>query len=298
MTTIKAFIESLRPRQWSKNLILFAGCIFAQKCGEPAFLSRAVLGCLIFCLASGAVYVYNDVVDLELDRLHPHKRKRPLASGRLTRRTALSLAGSLAVASLVAAWFLGHNFLGVTAAFFALNIVYSRLLKRAVILDVVSIAFSFVLRAVASVEVLSAAMPGIKISNWLLLCTFFLSLFLGFGKRRNELIHLHIESRNTRPALAAYSEPLLNIMIGITFVMTLMAYALYTVWPGTVAHFGTTHLVYTLPFVFYGMGRYLYLLYKEGRGGRPHEILLNDGALQLALVGWIVTVILIIGEKG
>ena len=140
-------------------------------------------------------------------------------------------------------------------------------------------------------------MPGIKISNWLLLCTFFLSLFLGFGKRRNELIHLHIESWNTRPALAAYSEPLLNIMIGITFVMTLMAYALYTVWPGTVAHFGTTHLVYTLPFVFYGMGRYLYLLYKEGRGGRPHEILLNDGALQLALVGWIVTVILIIGEK-
>lgn len=297
MAMLLPFLESLRPRQWTKNLILFAGCIFAQKCNEPEFLLRAALGCLIYCLASGAVYLFNDVVDVELDRLHPHKRRRPIASGRLPVRAAGGLAGLLAAGCLAGAWFLGRNFAAVTALFFLHNALYTRLLKRAVILDVVGIAFSFVLRAVASVEVLDAVMPGIKISNWLLLCTFFLSLFLGFGKRRNELIHLHLDSRNTRPALAAYSEPLLNIMIGITFGMTLMAYALYTVWPGTVAHFGTSKLVYSLPFVFYGMGRYLYLLYKEGRGGRPHEILLNDGALQLAVGGWILTVLLIIGQN-
>lgn len=290
-----AFLENLRPRQWTKNLILFAGVIFAQMLGTPAYLVRALLGCVVFCLASGAVYVYNDVADVELDRLHPHKRLRPIASGRLPERRALLGAGMLMLLCLAGAWLLGRNFTLVTAVFFLHNIVYTRFLKRAVILDVVGIALSFVIRAVASVEVLSAIDPHIRISNWLLLCTFFLSLFLGFGKRRHEVINVQMAAQNTRPALAAYSEPLLNVMIGITFALTLMAYSLYTVWPGTVAHFGTNKLILTLPFVFYGMGRYLFLVYKEGRGGRPHEILLNDGALQLGVGGWILSVILIIG---
>ncbi|MFH1843407.1 MAG: decaprenyl-phosphate phosphoribosyltransferase [bacterium] len=295
MQIFLAFLENLRPRQWTKNLILFAGVIFAQLFGTPAYVIQAGLGVLVFCLASGAVYIYNDAADVELDRLHPYKRLRPIASGRLPIRLAFYLAGLLMVACLFAAYLLGSNFCIVTGVFFLHNIIYTRLLKRAVILDVVGIAFSFVIRAVASVEVLREVVPSIHISNWLLLCTFFLSLFLGFGKRRHEVINVQPSGRKTRPALASYSEPLLNVMIGITFALTLMAYSLYTVWPGTIAHFGTNKLVYTLPFVFYGMGRYLFLVYKEGRGGRPHEILLNDVALQLGVGGWIASVILIIG---
>jgi 4-hydroxybenzoate polyprenyltransferase len=277
--TFLAFLENLRPRQWTKNLILFAGVIFAQLFDDPAFLLRAFCGFLVFCLASGTVYILNDISDVELDRLHPYKRLRPIASGRLPVRLAVFLAAGLLLLCLGAAWSLGRNFAAITGLFFLHNLVYTRWLKRAVILDVVGIALSFV------------------ISNWLLLCTFFLSLFLGFGKRRSELMKIAPAGRNTRPALLSYSEPLLNIMIGITFVMTLMAYTLYTVWPGTIAHFSTKQLPLTLPFVFYGMGRYLFLVYREGRGGRPHEILLNDKALQLAIGGWVVIVLLVINHR-
>ncbi len=293
-----AFLENLRPRQWTKNLILFAGVIFAERFEEPAFLLRAALGFVVFCLASGAIYVVNDISDVELDRRHPYKRRRPIPSGRLPVRLAGRLAAGLMAMTLAGAALLGRDFLLVTVVFFLLNLAYSRLLKRAVILDVVSIALSFVLRAAASVAVLHPLDPGIRISNWLLLCTFFLSLFLGFSKRRNEILTLELNSRRTRPALAAYSEQLLNILVGITFAVTLMVYTLYTVWPGTVGHFGTNRLVLTVPFVFYGMGRYLFLVFKEGRGGRPHEILLNDGNLQLAVLGWIAAVVVIIGLPG
>ncbi len=298
MKTVLAFLENLRPRQWSKNLLLFAGLIFAQKYGQPDCLERAIYGFLVFCFASGAVYLLNDVVDAPVDRLHPYKRRRPVASGRLPVRVALAGSTLLMLGCLLAAWLLGKEFLMVTAGFFLLNVLYSRLLRRAVLLDVVGIAFSFVLRAVASVAVLLPVAPRTGLSKWLLLCTFFLSLFLGFSKRRNEVIQVSTaEGNRTRSSLSAYSEALLNALIGITFALTLMAYSLYTIWPTTVAHFGTTNLVFSLPFVFYGMGRYLFLVYKEGRGGRPHEILLNDLALQCAIGGWILTVLLIIGLR-
>jgi 4-hydroxybenzoate polyprenyltransferase len=298
MQSFKAFLENLRPRQWSKNLVLFAGLIFAQKFTEPACFQHAFLGFIVFCLASGAVYIYNDIVDRHLDRAHPYKQYRPIASGRLPVRTAAVLATLLMLVCLAGSAWLGQEFLLVTMAFFLWNGFYSRLLKRAVILDVVGIAVSFVLRAVASVAVLLPVVPDIAISKWLLVCTFFLSLFLGFAKRRNEIIHVSQTVNNsTRPALTAYTETLLNVLIGISFTLTLLVYTLYTVWPGTVEHFGTSNLVFSLPFVVYGLGRYLFLVYKEGRGGRPHEILLNDPALQIAVGGWIVTVVLIIGLR-
>jgi 4-hydroxybenzoate polyprenyltransferase len=298
METFKAFLENLRPRQWSKNLILFAGLIFAQKFTESACFQRAFLGFIVFCLASGTVYVYNDIVDRRLDRAHPYKRYRPIASGRLSVRAAAVMASSLMLFCLAVAAWLGQDFLLVVMAFFLWNGFYSRLLKQAVILDVVGIAVSFVLRAVASVAVLLPVAPDIAISKWLLVCTFFLSLFLGFAKRRNEIINVAQQDNNsTRPALTAYTEPLLNVLIGISFTLTLLVYTLYTVWPGTVEHFGTSNLVLSLPFVVYGLGRYLFLVYKEGRGGRPHEILLNDPALQIAVGGWIITVVLIIGLR-
>lgn len=296
MTAFGSFWESLRPRQWTKNLILFAGVIFAQKLGDPICLLRASLGALVFCFASGAVYLFNDIADAELDRLHPYKRLRPIASRRLSVATAVRGGLVLVAGCLVAAWLLGPLFFAAVMLFFLWNILYTRLLKRIPILDVAGIGISFMIRAVAGVLVLLPRCPEVTISPWLLLCTFFLSLFLGFCKRRDELVKMADALQNsTRPVLSTYSEPLLNAMIGTSFGLTLMTYALYTVWPTTVAHFGTRSLVFTLPFVLLGMARYLYLVFREGRGGRPHEILLNDLYLQVMVIGWIATAVLIIG---
>lgn len=294
MRILLAFLENLRPRQWTKNLILFAGATFSQTIIDREAFLRAFLGVIVFCFASGAIYVLNDLRDAPLDAQHPYKRLRPIPSGRLPARAASALAGALALLCLGAAWLLGPTFALTTALFFLLNIAYTHALKRVVILDVVGIALSFVLRAIASVEVLRPVSPGIQLSKWLILCTFFLSLFLGFAKRRSEFIRVKPGGGETRPVLAGYSEPLLNLLIGVTFAMTLMVYTLYTIWPATVEHFGTPNLILTLPFVFYGMGRYLFLVYRGGRGGRPHEILLNDPLIQIAVVGWVCVVFLII----
>jgi len=295
MDTFNAFLENLRPRQWTKNLLLFAGVIFAQKLGEPACVTRAFLGAMVFCLASGAVYIYNDMVDRELDRLHPYKKLRPIPSGRLpvilAARGCLILVG----ACLVSAWLLGREFLGMVALFFLWNWLYTRWLKRVPVLDVMGIGMSFVIRATAGVMVLLPSCPAVGISPWLLLCTFFLSLFLGFCKRRDELLRLDKSRGTTRPVLHDYSEPMLNALIGGSFALTTMMYALYTIWPSTVEHFGTEDLIFTLPFVLFGMGRYLYLVFLEDMGGKPHEILLNDAFIQIIVVSWISVAIKIIG---
>ncbi len=297
MGHLVAFAESLRPRQWTKNLILLAGVIFAQRFTEVACVKQAVLGVLVFCLASGVVYVFNDIVDVEWDRRHPYKRLRPIASGRLPVHLAFRMALFLMFAVLVAAWLLGQNFLAIVLVFLLWNWLYTRFLKKLVVLDVVGIGMSFVIRAVAGVIVLEPVCDQVNISPWLLFCTFFLSLFLGFCKRRDELIKVAPREEGTRSVLREYSEPMLNALIGSSFGLTLMTYSLYTVWPSTVAHFGTRDLVFTLPFVFIGMGRYLYLVFREGRGGRPHEILLNDLFLQVMVIGWIIVAIRIIGGQ-
>ena len=295
MITAAAFLENMRPRQWTKNLLLFAGVIFAQRLGDTLCVTRAVLGVMVFCCASGVIYIFNDIADMELDQRHPTKRLRPIASGRLSLPIAVRGGLFLLVAVLVAAALLGPAFLGAVATFFLWNWLYTRVLKRVPVLDVSGIGMSFVIRATAGVFVLLPACPEVTISPWLLLCTFFLSLFLGFAKRRDELLKVVPEGNETRPVLRGYTEAALNAGIGISFGLTGMAYALYTVWPDTVEHFGTRNLIYTLPFVLAGMGRYLYLVYKEERGGKPHEILLNDAVLQAVVVGWVLLSIRIIG---
>jgi 4-hydroxybenzoate polyprenyltransferase len=296
MNGIPLILESMRPRQWTKNLLLFAGVIFAQRLGDQACLTRATLGALVFCVCSGVIYIFNDIADRGLDRWHPDKRTRPIASGRLpvaaARRGGLILAG----VALVAAGLLGVPFLAIVLVFFLWNGLYTRWLKRVPVLDVVGIGMSFVIRASAGVFVLHPVAPGVGISTWLLLCTFFLSLFLGFCKRRDELLKVRGKQGETRPVLRGYTEPMLDALIGISVGLTSMMYALYTVWPSTVAHFGSRNLIYTIPFVLAGMGRYLYLVYKEARGGRPHEILLNDPMLQVVIVGWGIASIRIIGN--
>jgi 4-hydroxybenzoate polyprenyltransferase len=295
MVLFRAFVENLRPRQWTKNLLLFAGVIFAQKLGETACVTRAALGAVVFCLASGTVYIYNDMVDLELDRLHPYKKKRPIASGRFPREAAVRSLIALIFLCLGAAWLLGPAFLGMVALFFLWNWLYTNWLKRVPVLDVMGIGMSFVIRATAGVMVLLPACPSVGISPWLLLCTFFLSLFLGFCKRRDELLRVDTSQGVTRPVLREYSEPMLNALIGGSFALTTMMYALYTMWPSTIEHFGTQDLIYTLPFVLLGMGRYLYLVFLEDMGGKPHEILLSDAFIQVTVIGWIGVAIRIIG---
>jgi 4-hydroxybenzoate polyprenyltransferase len=291
-------LQSMRPRQWTKNLILLAGVIFAQLFADPAAVLRALAACLIFCLASGAAYILNDIKDLAQDRLHPHKRRRPLASGRLSVLAAWRAWGLLVSVCLVAGLLLGEAFLFSVAAFLLWNALYSLLLKKLPIIDVVGIGISFVVRALSGVTVLLPIFPEVSISFWLLMCSFFLSLFLGFCKRRNEHVKMADHRGCTRPVLLSYSENLLNALIGASFGLTLAAYAVYTVWPTTLAHFGTRDLVWTIPFVFFGLWRYLYLVYKEGRGGRPHEILLYDIMLPALVVGWILLFVIIIGPEG
>lgn len=295
MNYLGPFLENLRPRQWTKNLLLFAGIIFARKLGHTECLLRAIAGAGLFCLASGVIYVFNDIADRALDRSHPTKRNRPIASGRLPVDVAVKYGLGLLVFCLVAAGLLGELFLVGMCFFFFWNWLYTRWLKRVPILDVTGIGMSFVVRATAGVLVLLPACPDVEISYWLLLCTFFLSLFLGFCKRRDELLKIKQESNATRPVLREYSEPMLNALIGGSFALTCMMYALYTVWPHTVEQFGTRNLIFTLPFVLLGMGRYLYLVFLEDKGGRPHEILLMDFQLQIVIVAWVVTAIRIIG---
>lgn len=295
MNVWAAFLENLRPRQWTKNLLLFAGVIFARELGRSACVWRALGAAVVFCFSSGVIYLFNDVADRDLDRRHPVKRNRPIASGRLPIPTAVKMGSGLLALCLVAAWLLGAPFLAGVCVFFLWNWLYTRWLKKMPILDVSGIGMSFVIRATSGVLVLLPACPEVRISPWLLLCTFFLSLFLGFCKRRDEYLKIGPQTKGTRPVLREYSEPMLNAMIGVSFGLTMMMYGLYTVWPDTIAQFGTNHLIYTIPFVLAGLGRYIYLVYQEDRGGRPHEILLNDFLLQVLVVGWIITAVRIIG---
>jgi 4-hydroxybenzoate polyprenyltransferase len=284
-----ALVASLRPRQWTKNLLVFAGLIFSRGLHEPVLLARSTLAFVLFCLLSGGVYLINDVLDAERDRAHPQKRHRPVASGRVRPSVALAAGLLLLVGATLAAFALSLR-LGVVALAYALLLTaYSIGLKHVVIVDTLIIAGGFVLRALAGVVVLD-----IEFSYWLLFCTILLALFLTFGKRRHELLALEGGATDHRPILSEYSPQLLDQMIAVVTASTLMAYALYTMAPDTHARLGTTRLPLTIPFVLYGIFRYLYLLYRRDLGGNPSEHLLTDRALLVAVALWGVTVVLVL----
>jgi len=288
MSVPAAILLSMRPRQWGKNLFVFAGVIFSQHLFSPLILT-ALGAFAIFCALSGAIYLLNDVADAEKDRLHPAKRKRPVASGALARSTALGaglliLGGSLALSF----WFSGRFGL-VALGYGALLTAYSVWLKHLVILDVLTVAVGFVLRAVAG-----AVAVDVEISGWLLICTVLVALFLALGKRRHEYLALRGEAAAHRPILAEYSEGFLDQMIAVVTACTVTAYALYTMSPETVAKFHTRLLPLTLPFVIYGVFRYLYLLYRHQLGGNPSDLFLSDRALLVNTVLWMLALVVII----
>jgi 4-hydroxybenzoate polyprenyltransferase len=288
VSVLHAVIVSLRPRQWVKNFFVFAAVIFSQNLFTPLFW-LALAAFAIFCGLSGAIYVINDVADMERDRLHPVKRRRPIASGALPRRLAVALGSLLLVACLGAAFAVSGRFGLVALGYGALLVAYSFGLKSVVIVDVLTVAMGFVLRAVAG-----AAAVDVEISGWLVICTILIALFLALGKRRHEYLSLRGEAAAHRPILAEYSEGLLDQMIAVVAASTVTAYALYTMSPETVAKFHTRLLPLTLPFVLYGIFRYLYLLYRRELGGNPSDLLLSDRALLMNTLVWMGALVVII----
>ena len=288
MSALIPALVALRPRQWVKNLFVFAGLIFSQSLFTP-LVWPALAAFAIFCALSGAIYVFNDVADVEKDRLHPTKRNRPIARGALSIPAALTLGVALLLGSLVAAFALSVPFGLVAAAYAALLTAYSVWLKHVVILDVLTVAAGFVLRAVAG-----AAAIRVEISGWLVICTILIALFLALGKRRHEYRTLRGDAAAHRPILAEYSESFLDQMVAVVTASTVTAYALYTMSPDTVAKFHSRLLPVTLPFVLYGIFRYLYLLYRREMGGNPSDLLLNDRALLVNTVLWMLALLVII----
>lgn len=287
---IPALVTSLRPHQWSKNLLLFAALGFSKNLFEPVPLLRSAAAFLIFCALSGAVYLINDVVDLERDRRHPLKRLRPIASGSLSTPAALAAAGLISAVSVAAAVWIARPFALCAVAYLALNLVYSSSLKHLVILDALSVSLGFVLRAVAG-----GLAIGVPISDWLVVCTLLLALFLALAKRRHELTSLSAPAAaEHRSILAEYSPYLLDQMIGVVTASCVMAYSFYTLAPETTAKFQTERLSWTIPFVLYGIFRYLYLVHRKDQGGNPSGILLTDRPLLAAVALWAAATVLIL----
>ena len=289
MTPAVAFLRSLRPHQWTKNLVVFAALGFSKHLFEGPPLLQAVLAFAIFCGLSGSVYLVNDVADVERDRLHPLKRLRPIASGQLSTRAGALLAVLLGLGCLAAAWTLGTGFLACSAAYLALNLAYSFRLKEVVILDVLAVSAGFVLRAVAG-----GLAIGVQISQWLLICTLLLALFLSLSKRRHEIVSLSGQASEHRAILAEYSPYLLDQMIAVVTASCLVAYAFYTTAPETREKFRTENLAFTLPFVLYGILRYLYLVHQKEQGGSPTDVLITDRPLLVNVALWALAVVLIL----
>ncbi len=283
-SALRDVLELLRPAQWSKNSVLFAALIFAKHLFIPADLAVVLLGFVAFCALASGAYVMNDLRDCERDREHPLKSLRPLPSGRVRRGTALTLAVLLVGFGLGGAIALQPGFGALAALYFVLQVAYTYWLKEVVILDVMAIAAGFVIRAVAGGVVIN-----VPVSPWLIICTFLLMMFLGFSKRRHELILLEGRATDHRASLKEYSPYFLDQMIAVVTASTVVAYAIYTASPEVREKLGTDKLYLTIPFVLFGIFRYLYLVHQREEGGNPTQLLLTDQPLLLDVLLWLVT---------
>ena len=282
-------LVSLRPEQWTKNLVVFAGLLFGGRLTEAPAVLVAVTTFVIFCALSGAIYLVNDVADRRADQQHPLKRLRPIAAGQLSTRAALIIAGFLGTTAIAAA-FLISGMVGLAAGgYLLLLLLYSAALKNIVIIDALTIAGGFVLRAIAGA--LAVAVP---ISQWLLVCTTLLALFLAFSKRRHELTVLGEAAIGHRRILEEYTPYLLDQMVAVVTASTLIAYTVYATSPETAERLGTSRLGLTIPFVLYGIFRYLYLVHQKRGGGSPAVLLLSDRPLLACVALWALSVALIL----
>ncbi len=280
-------LNAMRPRQWTKNAVLLAGIVFAGKLTDVTSLWRATLAVVIFCSLSSSVYLFNDLVDREVDRQHPIKRFRAIASGRLPAGSATVAALVLGLVACTGSLVLGLHFLGLAAGYVVLNLAYSWRLKHLVILDVFSLAGGFVIRAAAG-----AVAVNVPISPWLYVCTVLLALFLGLSKRRYELLLLEQDASASRRSLESYSTALVEEMLGVVTSSTVIAYAMYTFFAENVPR--NHSMMLTIPFVLYGLFRYLYLVHSQRGAGNPDEVLLRDVPLIVAIGLWGLTAMIIL----
>ena len=288
-STVRALVETLRPQQWVKNGFIFAALIFSQSLMRWDRCRQVLLAVLVFCLVSSATYVLNDILDAPEDRHHPTKRLRPIAAGRLDARTAAMAGTILGGAGLIEAWRLNTGFFEIVVAYLALNILYSTFLKHVFLLDVFIVAAGFLFRVIAGGLVIR-----VPVSPWLIVCTTLLALFIALSKRRHELVLLGRRASHHRAILADYSPYFLDQLISIVTASTVVSYALYTLSPDVQSKFPGKRLEITIPFVLFGIFRYLHLIHHRDQGGNPTRSLFTDPVLLSVVLLWALSVVLII----
>lgn len=292
MKSFKYWLYEIRPLHWIKNNLVLLPLVFANKWMEAVSVEKALLAFAAFCFAASAVYIFNDLIDLDKDRHHPLKRMRPLAAGKIKREPACALAAVLLAAAVFLSLKLGREFYTVMFAYILLNAVYVKLLKEVVILDVMTLAGFYVLRVLGGMVAIDA-----RISYWMIICIALLALFLGFNKRRHELKLLEKSAELHRSVLGQYSTYFIDQMIAVVTTLSLMSYTLYTIDADTVARMGTRKLLFTVPFVYYGIFRYFFLVHKRGKGGDPVRIFASDIPMIVNVILWIAACAWIIHFK-
>ena len=282
-------LKSMRISNWSKNLLIFASLIFSHNLVNVTLAIKTIFAFVVFCVLTSGIYLVNDLIFLEQDKQHPIKRNRPIAAGKLSTAFAGRVAIVFIIISIIFSYLLEFNFLLVCLAYTIIMLFYSFHLKKIAFLDVIIIAFGFVLRAIAGAVVIN-----VEVSLWLLVCTFFVASFLVLSKRRHEMVLLGDEANNHRHCLSEYNPQLLDQMNVIMAAATILAYSFYTIAPRTKDVVGTTCLFLTIPFVIYGVFRYLYLVYQKNEGGNPEIVIFRDKPLVINLMLWIGAVVLIL----
>lgn len=290
MQALIGLIRTMRPRQWTKNAVIFAGIVFDGQLFNSAALLQVIIAFFLLCLVASTIYIINDLVDIEADRLHPRKRYRPLPSGQLPQQLAIAAAIVIPVLALGGAIAMSPQFAVVLIAYFGIHILYSFWLKNVVIIDILAITAGFVLRVAAGVVVVQVA----NFSPWLYACTGLLALFLAIGKRRQELLLLAENAQNVRVTYKDYNLPLLDEMLRLVITSTFVAYLLYTVEADTIRVANTNLALITVPFVLYALFRYMYLIYVLNEGSAPDEVLLQDRPLLFSILLWGLSFIIII----
>ncbi|HRZ86902.1 MAG TPA: decaprenyl-phosphate phosphoribosyltransferase [bacterium] len=282
-------LVSMRPRQWSKNMLVFAALLFSKHVFDPAYVLKSLCAFALWCAVSGGVYIVNDLFDRKKDTLNPRTARRPVASGALSPRAASAAAAALIVGSLAASVLISVPFAAVMAAYLSLTLSYTLWLRNVVIVDILVVALGFVLRAIAG-----GVAIGVEVSDWLLICTMLLALFLVISKRRYELTRLGEEKGEFRESLKGYSLNFIDQMVAIVTSTTLVAYAFYTISDVTVNKFHTDKLKFTIPFVLYGIFRYLYIVYHQKLGESPETILIKDRPFLINLSLWVASLLAIL----
>ncbi|TGN20567.1 decaprenyl-phosphate phosphoribosyltransferase [Leptospira idonii] len=280
------YFKLMRIPQWLKNIVLFAGLIFSKKVFEIPSLTKVCIAFVLFSLVASSQYVFNDFLDKDEDAKHPEKKHRPLASGALDSGLALALTGVILPCALVASYWLSPAFFFLTLFYLIFNILYSKVLKHVVILDVMSISVGFVVRAIAGAVVIQ-----VQFSQWLLLCTFMLALFWGFSKRRGEITILRSDAGKHRKILEEYSVEFLDLMMGVVATLTLVSYVMYTISPSTAKNLGTESMIYTVPIVVYAIFRSLYIIYIKNMGHDPTRAILTDKSVLVAGAIWLCLIL-------